>query len=54
MTDPLGRVTTATFDANGLPVKMVSFTGRVDTVAYNANGLPVFLRSGSDSAVNIH
>jgi len=49
--DTLGFVTTTTFEANGLPIRVVYPTGAQDTAAYNATGLPTYVRAaGQDSA----
>jgi len=52
--DPLADTTVTTYDANGLPIRVVYPTGVKDTIGYNASGLPTFVRAaGRDSATYI-
>lgn len=52
--DALADTTITTYDANGLPIRVVYPTGVKDTIGYNASGLPIFVRAaGRDSATYI-
>ena len=45
VTDALLRVTTTTYDGNGLPIKTTHPSGAVDSAAYNASGLLTFVQA---------
>lgn len=44
ITDPLGRTTTASFEASGLTIRTVYPSGGVDSSVYGSNGLPIFVQ----------
>lgn len=51
--DPIGRITSVTYDSGGLPIRVIRSTGAIDSMSHNASGLPTYIRTAGTAAINM-